>query len=66
MSYNSSVLKWLAEKSFGGKNAARDLRNLIRKNVEDKIALELIENYKKIVTEIAFCVNKSQLKIETV
>ncbi len=66
LSYNSSVLKWLAEKSFGGKNAARDLRNLIRKNVEDKIALELIENYKKIVTEIAFCVNKSQLKIETV
>ncbi len=66
LSYNDSVLKWLADKAFGGKNAARDLRNLIRKNVEDKIALELIENYKKMVTEIAFCVNKSHLEVETV
>ena len=32
----------LAEKAKGGKSGARDLRNIIRKEVEDKIAEEII------------------------
>lgn len=62
--YDDSVLKWLAEKSFGGKSAARDLRNLIRKNVEDKIALEMIENCNKTINEIIFYTDETQLKIK--
>ena len=62
--YDDSVLKWLAEKSFGGKSAARDLRNLIRKNVEDKIALELIENYNKTINEIKVYTDETQLKVK--
>ena len=43
-SYNKKALKLLAEKSFGGKSGARDLRNLIRKEVEDKLSLLIIQN----------------------
>ena len=42
--YDDKSLGLLAEKSFGGKSGARDLRNLIRKEVEDKISLSIIEN----------------------
>ncbi len=63
--YDDSVLKWLAEKSFGRKSAARDLRNLIRKNVEDKIASELIENCNKKINEIVIYIDESQIKIKT-
>ena len=54
--YDNSVLKWLAEKSFGGKSAARDLRNLIRKNVEDKITNALIENIEQTFNKIELTV----------
>ena len=63
--YDDSVLKWLAEKSFGGKSAARDLRNLIRKDVEDKIALELIENCNKEIDKVVFYTDESKLRIKT-
>ena len=33
----------LAKKSFGGGSGARDLRNAIRREVEDKIAAMLVE-----------------------
>ena len=42
--YNEDVLKWLAENSKDGKSGARDLRKLIRKKVEDKIAGAIIDN----------------------
>lgn len=42
--FDDKAVELLAEKSFGGKSGARDLRNLIRKEVEDKISLSIIEN----------------------
>ena len=42
--YDSSALEILANKSIGGKSGARDLRNLIRKEVEDKLSLLIIKN----------------------
>ncbi len=42
--FDDKAVKVLAEKSFGGKSGARDLRNLIRKEVEDKVSLAIIEN----------------------
>ena len=43
-SYDDVALKELAKKSFGGQSGARDLRNLIRKEVEDKISLTIVDN----------------------
>ena len=41
--YDEKAIEKLADKSIGGESGARDLRNLIRKEVEDKIS-ELIVN----------------------
>ena len=40
--YDDKTCTALAEKAKGGKSGARDLRNIIRKEVEDKIAEEII------------------------
>ena len=44
LSYDNEALKKLAKKAFGGESGARDLRNLIRKEVEDKISLAIVDN----------------------
>ena len=41
--YDDKATFWLARHSIGGKSGARDLRNLIRRKVEDKLA-EIIIN----------------------
>ncbi len=43
-SFDEAATRWLAEHAHGGKSGARDLRNLIRREVEDKIATLLIDN----------------------
>ena len=63
LEYDQNVLAWLAEKSFGGKSAARDLRNLIRKEVEEKIANTLIRNYDKSVKFLKFSVENEKLDL---
>ncbi len=42
--YTAAAAEKLAELAGGGKRGARDLRRVIRKNVEDKIAVEIINN----------------------
>ncbi len=44
LTYDDKVLEYLAKKSIGGKSGARDLRNVIRKEVEDKIATVLVNS----------------------
>ncbi|MDR1253795.1 MAG: ATP-dependent Clp protease ATP-binding subunit [Oscillospiraceae bacterium] len=41
--YTDEAAQWLAEHAIGGKSGARDLRNLIRKEVEDRITARLVE-----------------------
>ena len=41
--YSEDACRLLAEKSIGGKSGARDIRNHIRRDVEDKIANLLVE-----------------------
>ena len=42
--FDEEALKLLAKKTMNSKNGARDLRNLIRKEVEDKLALMVVED----------------------
>ena len=44
LTWSEAVPKYLASKAVGGKRGARDLRNIIRKEVEDKIASIIIDN----------------------
>lgn len=41
--FDDSALAWLAKHAIDGKSGARDLRNLIRRQVEDKITSALVE-----------------------
>lgn len=43
-SYTNDAVKLIAKKSVGGTRGARDLRNFIRRNVEDKIASMIVES----------------------
>ena len=43
--WDEETLHWLAEKSHGKQGGARDLRRMIRKEVEDKICSLLVERY---------------------
>ena len=42
--YDDKACEYLAEKSCGGKSGARDLRNTIRREVEEKIAEAMISS----------------------
>ncbi len=44
LSYTDEVLSVIADKSFSNKHGARDIRKVIRTNVEDKIAELVIDN----------------------
>mgnify|MGYP002559861176 FL=1 len=42
--WDDNVQKSLAKEAFGGTRGARDLRNAVRRNAEDKIATAIIDN----------------------
>ena len=43
LSYTDEVCDYIAAKSIGGSSGARDLRNNIRREIEDKIASKMVE-----------------------
>lgn len=53
LKYDTKATRWLAEHAVGGKSGARDLRNLIRRQVEDKIASLIVENHDDTITGIS-------------
>ena len=63
LTYDDSVVKYLTEKSYSVTYGARNLRRLIQKEIEDRIAAELIENYKLKITRIALTMEDGVIKI---
>ncbi len=53
LTWTDAALTALAEKSHGGKRGARDLRNLIRREVENKIAETIVNRHDNPVTAVA-------------
>ena len=51
-SYTESAVNLIAGKSSGGKRGARDLRNYIRRNVEDKIASLIVDSVDNPITQV--------------
>ena len=66
LKYDNTVLSWLADHAVGGKNGARDLRNLIRKKIEDQIAALLVTHYDQQVTGIAITVENDEIKLNSI
>ena len=64
--YDDAACQYLAEKSCNGQSGARDLRNLIRKEVEDKITEQMILHGEGGISAIALSSNDEGLTVETI
>lgn len=62
--YDEKAQKYLAKKAYGGKSGARDLRNLIRKEVEDKIASAIVDHRTGEIAAINVTADDDSIKLE--
>ena len=62
--FTKDVAVYFAKECSGSKRGARDLRNMIRKNIEDMIVNTMIENPEHFLTEVSVCVIDNQIKID--
>lgn len=65
LTYTEQACEFLAKKSFGGKSGARDLRNNIRRLVEDKITSMIVEQGEDSISAIAVDIKDGELVLET-
>jgi len=63
--YDEKALNKIADKSFGGKFGARDIRKVIRKEVEDKIAAIIIDSGMKKIAGIQLTATE-ELEVHTI
>ena len=61
---NPSSLHTTGQEAKEALEGARDLRNMIRKNIEDVIVNTMIENSERFLTEVAVCVEENKIKID--
>ncbi len=65
LAYTQEVCAFLAEKSIHGQSGARDLRNNIRRMVEDKLAMLLVEQGEGAISSVSLTIQEGELKLET-
>ena len=56
----------IAEKAIGGKSGARDIRNVIRRTVEDRITGLLVEKGEGVLTGIAIVLRDNEIDVEAI
>lgn len=66
LSYSDDVTEYLADKAVGGSRGARDLLNLIRKEIEDEIANIIIDNAELPITAIHIEKDTEKLKLSAI
>ncbi|MDD5796578.1 MAG: ATP-dependent Clp protease ATP-binding subunit [Oscillospiraceae bacterium] len=64
--FDKSACELLAEKAYGGNSGARDLRNLIRREVEDKIAQAMIDANDVSLSGIHLTVENDNFSLKTI
>ena len=64
LTFDDTACQWLAKHAMGGKSGARDLRNLIRKKVEDQIASLIVENCDRTITGIAVTARDDDIQLD--
>ena len=62
--FDESARRCLAKKAYGGKSGARDLRNLIRKEVEDKIAAAIVNSRLGGIAAIHLTAENDEVKLQ--
>ena len=63
--YDDSVLKYLTEKSYSAEYGARNLRRTIQKDIEDKIASQMVDNYDGVIKAIGVTAENGEIKVVT-
>ena len=64
--FSNEVSVYFAKECSGSKRGARDLRYMIRKNIEDMIVNKMIENSEQFLTEVSVSISKNKIKIDYV
>ncbi len=64
--YDPEVCDFVAKKAANGKSGARDLRNFIRKNIEDKITTELISHRDGDIAGVHVRVENDEIKLDII
>ena len=62
--YNEDVLKFIANESYSEKYGARNMRRYIEKQVEDKLAAVILDNYNNGLSGISLTVVDNDIKVE--
>lgn len=62
--YTNEALKTIAHKAYGQKLGARDIRRVIRNEVEDKIAELLIDKGEEAVSAVAISADNGEIKVD--
>ena len=63
LEYDDSVISYLTEKSYSVKYGARNLRRTIQKDIEDRIAAELIASYAHPVKRVGLTAVKGEIQV---
>ena len=63
LTWDESLVDYLTEESFSQTYGARNLRRLIQKEIEDRIAAEMITNYVTPVTKVGITAAEGQVQI---
>ena len=66
LTYDDKAARWLAEHSIGGRSGARDLRNLIRREVEDRLASEIVNHGEGALSAVAVTADEKGIKLQTI
>ena len=61
--YDDSVLTYLTEKSYSAEYGARNLRRTIQKDIEDKIASQMVDNYDVDIKALGVTAEDGQIKV---
>ena len=66
LKYDDSLMDYLTEKSYSQAYGARNLRRLIQKEIEDRIASEMISNFANPVKQVGLTAVNGEIQIITV
>ncbi len=66
LNYDNEVEKLLVSKMSGDIRGARDLRNVIRRNVEDKISNYIVDNSDVLISEITLKADGNEIVLEVI
>jgi ATP-dependent Clp protease ATP-binding subunit ClpB len=65
LTFDDSLLDYLTKKSYSLAYGARNLRRMIQKEIEDKIAARMIENYTRPVKMVSLSAIDDEIHIVT-